>query len=127
MSTVPGNSGPGWWRPPRRSADPQEQAAAVASEQAEPMVPEPIPDVPVDTKMLLEYGEWRGWRGDPADCRVHLRLVEIHRSIVCVKDGYTWVWVGGHDSLTCRLSSVEPHKPCTELLVRVDVLARHVQ
>lgn len=91
-----------------------------------PHIPPPrIPDVPADTVMTLEAGEWSDYSGAPVGGRVHLRLIKIYASITREQWGHLWVWVAGHDSLSCHWSSVEPHGPCMELMVRVDVLGRH--
>ncbi|MDG4791541.1 hypothetical protein O7626_37565 [Micromonospora sp. WMMD1102] len=92
-----------------------------------PHIPPPeIPDLPVDTRIRFESGEWSHHRrGADVEGYVDIRIVRVDKGITRSDGGHLWVWIRGHDPLCCHWESVPPHKPCMELMARVDVLARH--
>jgi hypothetical protein len=100
-------------------------AGAEALSRPPHVPPQQIPDLPVDTVLHLRAGEWSHLHDVPPDAYVDIRLVKIDKGITRHEDGYVWVWCRGHDPMTCHWESVEPHKPCIEMMVRLDVLVRH--
>jgi hypothetical protein len=80
-------------------------------------VPEPAADLPEGTRVHLQAGEWFWQVGIPATTYLDLRVVRVEEPIRGV------AWVRAH-LLECHWGSMEPHAPCQDVLVKVEVLSQ---
>jgi hypothetical protein len=80
-------------------------------------VPEPSPELPDGTRIHLQAGEWYWQVGIPATTYLEIRVVKVDPP----RRGLAWV--SAH-LLECHRESVEPHPPCQDVLVKVEVLRR---
>jgi hypothetical protein len=86
--------------------------------------PRAVPAGPI----RLTAGEWANRPGhdtSDSDDYVDIRITHINNVDRWDDNGHTWIWVRGHDPLTCHLESTGPHMPCIRVMARTDALARH--
>ncbi|ROT31714.1 hypothetical protein EF879_15055 [Micromonospora sp. HM5-17] len=92
-----------------------------------PHVTEPvIPEVPEGAVLRLAPGEWSHCQAVPVDSQLAVTVARIHRNVTRHDGAGRWVWIAAHEHPACSWDHVEPHPPCRQLMVRVDVLAREV-
>ncbi|MFY1689966.1 hypothetical protein [Plantactinospora sp. WMMB782] len=90
-----------------------------------PHIPAPeIPELPAGTLLRLRSGDWYHIHDLPCTAYCDMTVAKVHAGVTREDLGHLWLWVTGHDHPTCSWESVEPHPPCIELMVRLDVLRR---
>ncbi|MGI5212885.1 hypothetical protein [Plantactinospora sp. CA-290183] len=81
-----------------------------------------IPDVPPGTLLRMRPGEWSHCARVPVGTYLEMTVCRIHRNVIRQDEAGRWVWVVGHEHPSCTWAHVEPHPPCLQLMVRLDVL-----
>ncbi|MGI5214363.1 hypothetical protein [Plantactinospora sp. CA-290183] len=86
-----------------------------------------IPDVPAETLLQLQPEQWSHCATVPVGTYLEVTVARVHRNVTRQDGAGLWVWIVGHEHPGCTWEHVEPHPPCLQLMVRVDVLIAAAQ